>query len=216
MEDKILTIEEIANYLRVSERTIYDWAQRGEIPCGKIGTVWRFKRSEVEKWVNSKLTDKYKQEKARDEIDLRQVIVPERIIFPNSSSKYDVLIELIDLLAKTPQVKDKKALKEAVFKREELMSTALGRGIAVPHVRIDSVNDLLMAVAISQKDILDFNPLDEKPVRLIFMIAAGVNQHAYYLQILSHLTFLLKTDDLASKLLNCKTPEEACKTLADH
>ena len=38
MEDTILTIEEVANYLRVSDRTVYDWAQRGEIPAGKIGS----------------------------------------------------------------------------------------------------------------------------------------------------------------------------------
>ena len=52
MTDDILTIEEVAKYLRVSERTVYDWAQKGEIPSGKIGTVWRFKKSEIEKWVN--------------------------------------------------------------------------------------------------------------------------------------------------------------------
>lgn len=44
MEDDILTIEEVAKYLRVSERTVYDWAQKGEISSGKIGTVWRFKK----------------------------------------------------------------------------------------------------------------------------------------------------------------------------
>ena len=48
MGDDILTIEEVAKYLRVSDRTVYDWAQKGEIPAGKIGTVWRFKKSEVE------------------------------------------------------------------------------------------------------------------------------------------------------------------------
>ena len=56
MEDDILTIEEVAKYLRVSERTVYDWAQKGEIPSGKIGTVWRFKKSEIEKWVNDRLS----------------------------------------------------------------------------------------------------------------------------------------------------------------
>ena len=54
--DDILTIEEVAKYLRVSERTVYDWAQKGEIPAGKIGTVWRFKKSEIEKWVNERLS----------------------------------------------------------------------------------------------------------------------------------------------------------------
>ena len=62
MEDDILTIEEVAKYLRVSDRTVYDWAQKGEIPAGKIGTVWRFKKSEVENWVNARLSsDSVKQ-----------------------------------------------------------------------------------------------------------------------------------------------------------
>ena len=56
MDDDILTIEEVAKYLRVSERTVYDWAQKGEIPSGKIGTVWRFKKSEIERWVNERLS----------------------------------------------------------------------------------------------------------------------------------------------------------------
>ena len=60
MEDDILTIEEVARYLRVSERTVYDWAQKGEIPSGKIGTVWRFKKSEIEKWVNDRLSSSEK------------------------------------------------------------------------------------------------------------------------------------------------------------
>jgi len=47
VKDDILTIEEVAKYLRVSERTVYDWAQKGEIPSGKIGTVWRFKKTEM-------------------------------------------------------------------------------------------------------------------------------------------------------------------------
>ena len=56
MTDDILTIEEVSKYLRISDRTVYDWAQKGEIPAGKIGTVWRFKKSEIERWVNARLS----------------------------------------------------------------------------------------------------------------------------------------------------------------
>ena len=56
IDDPILTIDEVAKYLRVSERTVYDWAHKGEIPAGKIGTVWRFKKSEIEKWVDHRLS----------------------------------------------------------------------------------------------------------------------------------------------------------------
>ena len=53
---EIMTIEEVAAYLRVSERTVYDWAQKGDLPGGKLGTTWRFKRNDVENWVNSRLS----------------------------------------------------------------------------------------------------------------------------------------------------------------
>ena len=49
---EILTIEEVARYLRVSERTVYDWAQKGKIPAGKLGFSWRFKRSDIQRWAD--------------------------------------------------------------------------------------------------------------------------------------------------------------------
>ncbi|MDH3982267.1 MAG: helix-turn-helix domain-containing protein, partial [Kiritimatiellaceae bacterium] len=53
---EIMTIEEVAAYLRVSERTVYDWAQKGDLPGGKLGTTWRFKHADVENWVNSRIS----------------------------------------------------------------------------------------------------------------------------------------------------------------
>ena len=48
MEDAgILTIKEVAEYLRVSERTVSSWAQKDEIPCGKFGSSWRFRRADI-------------------------------------------------------------------------------------------------------------------------------------------------------------------------
>ena len=55
MPHEIMTIEEVAEYLRVSERTVYDWAQKGQLPGGKLGTTWRFKRTDIEHWVSSRL-----------------------------------------------------------------------------------------------------------------------------------------------------------------
>lgn len=209
MDDEILTSEEVAKYLRVSERTVYEWAQNSDMPCGKIGTIWRFKKSDIEKWINAKLAPKKPLEKPLEKIDMTRIVSPERIVFTNSSTKHDVLITLIDLLAKAPQVKDKQALHDAILNREALMSTALGHGIAVPHVRLDSVTDLLLAVAISKKDIIDFNSFDGKPVRLIFMMAAADNQHAYYLQVLSYFANRLRNEGLAEKLLKASSESEA-------
>ncbi|GHV56342.1 PTS fructose transporter subunit IIA [Spirochaetia bacterium] len=214
IEDDILTIEEVAKYLRVSERTVYDWAQKGEIPSGKIGTVWRFKKSEIEKWVNDRLTGS-RLNPQLSTVRIDTVISPERILFLNYSTKRDVLLALAENLAGAPQVKNRQELAGEVLKREELMSTAIGRGIAIPHVRLSSVTDLVVSVGISQTGILDFQTLDDEPVRLVFMIAAAYNQHAYYLQTLSFFSARLKSPALRAGLLEAKNPEEAYKLLAE-
>ena len=213
MEDDILTIEEVAKYLRVSERTVYDWAQKGEIPSGKIGTVWRFKKSEIEKWINERLSSNTNARQEDISIKVKNILSPERIVFMNHPTKHDSLVELAQVLASAPQIKDAKELEKEILKREELMTTALGRGLAIPHVRLSSVTDLVMAVGISKCDIIDFQPLDETPVRLLFMIAAAHNQHSYYLQTLSFFSSKLKDTNLRDALLNTEDPFEVYNLL---
>jgi nitrogen PTS system EIIA component len=208
MDDDILTIEEVAKYLRVSERTVYDWAQKGEIPSGKIGTVWRFKKSEIERWVNDRLSTN-RMSSNFNSVQVQNILSPDRIVFLNHSSKRDALMALADNLATAPQIKNRQELASEILKREELMSTAIGRGIAIPHVRLSSVTDLVISVGISQCDIVDFQSLDDVPVKLLFMIAAAYNQHAYYLQTLSFFSSKLKNSDLRNQLLQVKSPTEA-------
>lgn len=206
MIDDILTIEEVAKYLRVSDRTVYDWAQKGEIPAGKIGTVWRFKKSEIENWVNARLSSNTM--KNNEDIQVKNILSVDRIAFINQSSKRDALVQLSDILAGAPQVKNKSELTEEILKREELMSTAIGRGIAIPHVRLSSITDLVMAVGICKKPIEDFQAIDNEPVSLLFMIGAAYNQHSYYLKTISHFSAKFKSDELRENLLKAKTEAE--------
>ena len=215
MEDDILTIEEVAKYLRVSERTVYDWAQKGEVPSGKIGTVWRFKKSEIEKWVNDRLSSGQKSIVPGEQVQVKNILSPDRIIFLNHSTKHDALLELANNLSTAPQVKMSNELAVEILKREELMSTAIGRGIAIPHVRLSSVTDLVMSVGISKCDIIDFQAIDDVPVRILFMIAAAYNQHAYYLQTLSFFSSKLKNKELRDALLAVNDPMEAYRLLTE-
>ena len=208
MDDDILTIEEVAKYLRVSERTVYDWAQKGEIPSGKIGTIWRFKKSEIERWVNERLSSN-RPVSLINSVKIQNIISLDRIIFLDYPSKRDALIKLAENLSTAPQIKNKEELISEIIRREELMSTAIGKGIAIPHVRLNSVTDLVVSIGISRCDIVDFQTLDDVPVRLLFMIAAAFNQHAYYLQTLSFFSARLKVVELRDGLLNCKTTQEA-------
>ncbi len=207
MTDDILTIEEVAKYLRVSDRTVYDWAQKGEIPAGKIGTVWRFKKSEVENWVNAKLSSSsFSQNDS--EIQIKNILSPDRIVFINHSTKHDAIVQLSQVLATAPQIKNASELTAEILKREELMSTAIGKGIAIPHVRLSSVTDLVMAVGVCRKPISDYQTIDDTPVDLLFMIAAAYNQHSLYLKTISHFCGKLKQDGLHESIVNAKDANE--------
>ncbi|MDR2942936.1 MAG: PTS sugar transporter subunit IIA [Treponema sp.] len=207
IDDDILTLEEVAKYLRVSERTVYDCAQKGEIPAGKIRASWRFKKSEIDKWVNDKLSSG-NLNPVNCSIHAESILSLHRIIFLNHSSKRDALLAMAENLSAAPQIKNGQELAVEILKREELMSTAIGCGIAIPHVRLSSVTDLVVSVGISRTDIIGFHPLDDEPVRLVFMIAAAGNQHAYYLQTLSWFSARLKNRELRDSLLNAQTPQE--------
>ncbi len=212
MDGDILTIEEVAKYLRVSERTVYDWAQKGEIPAGKIGTVWRFKKTEVENWVNARLSSDF-QKQNETVVQVKNILSPDRCVFINHTSKHDALVQLSDVLATAPQVKNAQELTQEIMNREELMSTAIGRGIAIPHVRLSSVTDLVMAVGVCKKHVEDYQSIDDVPVQLLFMIAAAYNQHSYYLKTISHFSGMLKSQELRDKLVNAQTEREIYELL---
>jgi len=57
--DDIMTIEDVAKYLKLKPQTIYTWAQNGKIPAAKIGKEWRFRRDLVEAWFNQHIQEKF-------------------------------------------------------------------------------------------------------------------------------------------------------------
>ena len=208
IDDDILTLGEVAKYLKVSERTVYEWAQKGEIPAGKIGTVWRFKKAELEEWVNERLSA-YKLNYQGENIQPEAIFSVDRIVFLNHSSKRDALFAMIENISTAPQIKNRQELAHEILRREDLMSTAIGRGIAIPHIRLSSITDMVVSVGLSQVDIKEFQTLDDEPVRILFMIAAAYNQHSKYLQTLSYFAARLKNSELRSALLASKSAQEA-------
>jgi excisionase family DNA binding protein len=51
LEDQFMKLREVAEYLRLNERTIYKWAQEGAIPASKLGSTWRFRKSDIDGWI---------------------------------------------------------------------------------------------------------------------------------------------------------------------
>jgi len=82
------------------------------------------------------------------------------------------------------------------------MSTGIGMGIAVPHVRLASVTGPVMCAGICRYPLADYESLDGEPIRLIFMIAAGQHQHTEYLKLLSSLSLRFKNEKLRNALMS--------------
>jgi len=95
----------------------------------------------------------------------------------------------------------------AVKGREEIMSTGIGHGIAIPHARDLTVTCLQIAMVMC-KEGLDYQSLDHQPVRLIFMIAVPQSSNQEYMRILRSLSEYLRQDENRSKLLDSKTVKE--------
>ena len=137
---------------------------------------------------------------------LVELISPDRIVTLKSKTKEEALRELVEVISRSPRVRDKEELLKAILDREKIMSTGIGLGIAVPHAKLDSISDFVIAMGISKEGI-EFNALDDKPVYIIVMIA-GPNQQTMYLRTLAKVTLLLKNRKIRRGIINSKSPEE--------
>lgn len=143
-----------------------------------------------------------------DEFCLAGVLTPERALLLEKQSKESVLNSLIDALATLPEIGSREELARGVFEREKLMSTGIGHGIAIPHVRLTTVSDLTAAAALIPDGVPDYESLDTTPIKLVLLIAARSDQHAEYLRLLSKLSIKLKDDTFRERLFVCKSAAE--------
>ncbi len=124
-----------------------------------------------------------------------------------NTEKEKVIEELIDLLVAAGKVKNKTAVLKAVMEREKVMSTGVGDGVAIPHGKAEGVEDVVAAFGVAQKDI-DFRSIDEKPVRLVFLLVAPPNATGPHLKALSRVSRLLNKKEFREQLLQAKTAAE--------
>ncbi len=124
-----------------------------------------------------------------------------------SSEKYSVIEELAKVFKGAPVCTDIESLITALKEREEIMSTGIGFGIAIPHAKIPEIENLIFAVGVAKEGI-DFNSMDGKAVQLVILVAAGENQHKEYLGLLANIMAMLKKDNVKEKIINSDSPEE--------
>lgn len=129
------------------------------------------------------------------------------------TDKATAINKLSGMLCGSGKVSDQNHFVSAVLEREKLGSTAIGAGIAIPHARANTVNEVSIAFARSSHGI-DFNSLDGDPVNLIFLLAAPVESGSLYLKLLARISRLLRYQDLIDDLKKATTKEEVIKIIA--
>ena len=129
-----------------------------------------------------------------------------------ASSKKEVIEKAVKLMEHNGNIKDKQKYLELVIKREEEGSTGVGEGIAIPHGKGDVISKPGLAAMVIP-DGVDFNSLDGKPVKLLFLIAAPNSKDNVHLEVLSRLSALLMNEKFKNDLLNAKTKDEFLKII---
>lgn len=130
------------------------------------------------------------------------------IAFLSDETRDNAIDALISLLDTKGVLVDKQAFRDAIFFRENLVSTGIGMGIAIPHAKMKNIKKFFIAIGIQQLKGIEWNALDKAPVRIIFMIGGPEDKQTEYLQILSMLTSAIKDVELRKKLLKTKSPQE--------
>jgi fructose-specific phosphotransferase system IIA component len=123
-----------------------------------------------------------------------------------SERKEDAIRELARLMERTQGMIDFDLFLEDVFKRERLGTTGIGDGIAIPHARTDAVDQLVIALGRSARGV-EFESLDGKKVKLLFLMGTPKGSVSHYLKILAQLTRLLKEGTFRDKLLEARDKE---------
>lgn len=198
------TPADAAAFLKITENTLLRRAEKGDLPGEKVGDSWRFDRIEIEQWAKLPKEKKFK----RTDAVLASLLKPERIKILHVKTKADALNELIDVCLSIPGVNNRQELAEAIYQREQLMSTGVGLGIAMPHARLDPVRNVAVALGVNATGLTEYETLDNMPVRIIVLIVAGREQNTQYIQTLAYISRILKDADLRAQIIRTQTPED--------
>ena len=123
------------------------------------------------------------------------------------TSKAEAIDHLVDLMNSTGNISDREAYKSAILAREDLSTTGIGEGIAIPHAKVGAVKKATLVAAVSKEGV-DYEALDGAPSHLFFMIAAPDGANNTHLDVLSRLSTILMDAKFRESLINAADANE--------
>jgi len=209
-----LTVRDIAKLLGVSEKTIYRWAKKGEIPVYRFGDQYRFNRFEILEWATARKIDVAQDIAMGGEVEeaplpsLAEAIQNGGIFYRVGGEDRTTALRFVVECLRLPPEADKESFHRILLAREELASTGIGDGIAIPHVRtpvILHIDTPQLALCFLEHPV-EFGALDGQPVYALFtLICPTIKSH---LHLLSRLAFALLDPDFKNAIRNRAMREE--------
>lgn len=215
VENEVMTLSEVAAYLRVAEKTIHRMLSRGEIPSVKVAGQWRFLKPVIAEWLVSGMQKMVgdgitKLIEADDfPIPLSRILKQELILTSlRGRNRQEVLTELAKHLETEGVPGNWQDIYGLLLQREEMMTTAVGHGVAFPHPRNPKGNRTcrpIVLIGISRKGV-DFSSMDGEPTRLFCLVYT--DSEVVHLKLLAKLNKLLREPAFAEELIKCSTAKE--------
>ena len=218
-----MTIKQLATYLNVNERTVLKLVQEGALPGVKVGNQWRFRKAMIDTWLDDQMlgiTPRY-VEPARPEAPRRLLtlascfeaghVIPELA----GKTKAAVIVELAAHAERLGLVRDATWFVGALIKRENVMPSATGNGLAFLHTlrrHPEQVARPFMVLGRSREGV-DFDSLDGKPTHLFFLL--GLRYEELQLPWLAKLVQMLAGGDVVPSLLEASDAAAVYRLLAD-
>ena len=145
---------------------------------------------------------------------LMQILSGKVIAGLAGEDKREILEELVSALEVGDKITDREKVLEAVLVREEIMSTGIGHGIAIPHGKSEYVTELGGVLGIKKAGV-DFDALDGKPTHIFFLLVSPLDVSGPHIKALARISRLLKGEDFRQRLINATHHDEAVAILEE-
>ena len=123
------------------------------------------------------------------------------------SSKEALIDKLIEMIADHPLIVDVGAVKKAVIERENMMSTGVGKGLALPHAKTKAVGGMIGALVTTSSPV-EYGSLDNEPVRIVFLLVGKLDSKSLHVRILSRVSRVMNSRAVRQQILSAKTSDE--------
>ncbi len=146
-------------------------------------------------------------------MNLQDLLTADVIKIPlESEEKYQLIEEMVNLLNESGRIANRDLVLNAVFERERVMSTGMGDGVAIPHAKTEGVKELVAAFGITKQEI-DFQAIDGKPVRIVFLLVGPTDQTGPHLKALSRISRLMHRKEFRDRLALSRSAEEVIEAI---